>query len=229
MPSIQNNASRFTLFIGILILFGLHFAIPYATKYALVGFGKIDGIRLVAFWITRILSWVCLLLLIIYARKVEKQKLLLYAEKNYNILLFILSMIGIFAALFAGLFFIVRILMAAGLSKESVRLNEMLEMFRANNFLLIFTCLTAGVVEELTFRGYLMPRLEILFKSPVAAVFVSSILFGLLHFGYGTWAQIIAPFFIGLVFAYYYWEFRNIKVVIVCHILWDLLAIYARI
>jgi membrane protease YdiL (CAAX protease family) len=28
----------------------------------------------------------------------------------------------------------------------------------------VFTCLTAGITEEIIFRGYLLPRLEILLK-----------------------------------------------------------------
>jgi membrane protease YdiL (CAAX protease family) len=33
-----------------------------------------------------------------------------------------------------------------------------------NRLLLVFTCLTAGITEEIIFRGYLLPRLEILLK-----------------------------------------------------------------
>jgi membrane protease YdiL (CAAX protease family) len=229
MPLLQSNTKRVTLIAGILILLGLVFSVPFATRLLLRNISSFQDIRSLAFWVSRILFWVALFMIFVYAREVEKQKLLLYPEKKYKFYVYILSVIGIFMVLFGGLFWIAQILSVFGLSKESLKFHEMIVMFRGNHLLIVFTCLTAGVVEELTMRGYVMSRLEIIFKSPIAAIFISSILFGLLHFGYGTIAQIVAPFFIGLVFAYYYWEFRNIKVVIFCHVAWDLMAIYLKV
>ncbi len=117
------------------------------------------------------------------------------------------------------------ILTATGLNKQSKTLNGIAIILRANMPLLIFTALTAGVVEELIMRGYIQPRLEIIFKNPYAAIIVSSLLFGLLHYKYGTIANVIGPVFIGFVFAIYYWKFRNIKVIIICHFLWDVASL----
>ena len=66
----------------------------------------------------------------------------------------------------------------------------------------------------------------IIFKNPYLAIIVNSMLFGLLHIKYGTVINVLAPIFIGFVFSYYYWRFKNIKVVILCHFLWDLIAIF---
>jgi membrane protease YdiL (CAAX protease family) len=41
--------------------------------------------------------------------------------------------------------------------------------------LLVFTCLTAGITEEIIFRGYLLPRLEILLKNKNLSVIISSL------------------------------------------------------
>ena len=229
MIETNKPAKPLLLFFVILLLLVSLFAVPISAKFLLLHIPAIFKSKSVFFLISRLIFWSCLLIIFIYSRKIEKQKLILWEEKKYNFFIYVLSVIAIFMALFVGLFFISKTLLVLHYAKESAKFNEMLVMFRTNNLLIIFTCLTAGFVEELTFRGYLLPRMEIIFKSPVIAVFLSSILFGLLHFGYGTVFQIIAPFFIGLVFAYYYWEFRNIKVIIFCHVAWDLMAIYVKV
>jgi membrane protease YdiL (CAAX protease family) len=229
MQTIPGSPKRLTLIIGILLLFGTHFALPYATNFCLRNMHWVTDYQAASFWTSRYLYWVSLVILYAYAVEIEKQKLLLYEEKKYKFFVYVLSVIGIFLALFVGLFLIANILLKLGMNKESIRFDKIMDIFRSNHLLIIFTCLTAGIAEEVIYRGYLMSRLEIIFKSPVVSIFLSSILFGLMHYGYGTIIQIIAPFFIGLVFAYYYWEFRNIKVIILCHFMWDMMAIYARL
>lgn len=59
--------------------------------------------------------------------------------------------------------------------------------------------LTAGVCEELLYRGYLIWYLE-QFAGPIVAVVVSSVVFGLAHAGYGTKTGVKAGL-LGLVFA----------------------------
>ena len=110
-----------------------------------------------------------------------------------------------------------------------IPLDELMKIFRNDPFLMVFTCVTAGFVEELLFRGYLLPRLALLFNNSLVAVIVSSVLFGLMHFGYGTVINMVGPFIIGLVFAIYYWKFRNIKVLIFCHFTWDLMALLLKL
>ncbi|MGK4568498.1 CPBP family glutamic-type intramembrane protease [Flavobacterium sp. 3HN19-14] len=36
------------------------------------------------------------------------------------------------------------------------------------------------------------------------------------------------PFIIGTVFAVYYWKFRNIKILMICHFLWDFILLYMQ-
>ena len=102
---------------------------------------------------------------------------------------------------------------------------QILTVFRHDTPLMLFTCVTAGIVEEFVFRGYLMPRLQLLFNRPYITVLVSSLLFGILHVGYGTVAQVVVPIFIGVVFAIHYYHFRNIKILIFCHFFWDIQAL----
>jgi membrane protease YdiL (CAAX protease family) len=105
----------------------------------------------------------------------------------------------------------------------------MLVILRENHWLIFLTALTAGIVEELTFRGYLLPRMVSIFKSPAMGIIVSSVIFGLIHFGYGTVMQLVGPFFIGFILALYYYKYRNIKVIIFVHVVWDVMAIYLKI
>jgi len=104
----------------------------------------------------------------------------------------------------------------------------MLAMLRGRYGVIFFTSFTAGVVEEMLFRGYLLPRLALIFSSNVVAVIISSALFGLLHFGYNNWYHIVSAFFIGLVFALHYVKYRNIKILIICHFLWDIIILLLK-
>ena len=192
----------------------------------MLGLTKINATML---FVSRLLYWLCAALLWLYAHKVEQQDLLLRKEQPYPFSTYIVSAVLIFLTLFAGSIAINLILKAAKLTQTSSRLYELVSIFRQNTPLLLFTSLTAGVTEELMFRGYLQTRFEKLFNNPYIAIFLSSLLFGLLHYRYGTIANVLVPFFIGFVFAIYYWKYRNIKVLIVCHFLWDLIASYLLI
>ncbi|HET6992224.1 MAG TPA: type II CAAX endopeptidase family protein [Bacteroidia bacterium] len=229
MLAIPNTAKRSTLLWGILLLLLTLFVVAVFARpmlFFLLGTSKIN---LAALWIDRLFFWICLLLIFLYSFFIEKQQFLILGEKKYDFWIYIVSVFAIYAALFAGLFFISKTLIALKCNMESEMLKKLMVIFRAHKSLMIFTALTAGFVEELTFRGYLLPRLAILLKSPGWAIVISSVLFGLMHMGYGTIVQVAAPFFIGLVFAFYYWEFRNIKVLIFCHCAWDLLAMYVKL
>jgi len=212
--------------IGILLFLFAVSLFGTAPVLKLAGLSAVNSTILV---ITRLLYWIILLLLWLYAFKVEKQSLVIWQEKQYNFLFYVASIIGIFLVLFAGVLIISTALSFAGLNRTSARLTEIINLIRGKSWLLIFTALTAGVVEELIFRGYLLPRLAVIFKSNVAAIMVSSFLFGLLHYKYGTVVNVAGPVFIGFVFAWHYNKYRNIKIVIVCHFLWDVLALMAAL
>ncbi len=180
-------------------------------------------------FISRMLFWISLMLIWFYAIKFEKQKLLIWEEKKYNLGFYLIAIGSIFAVLFFGVTFIQTAFKLLGLQERSTVLLKMMQLLKGHYGLIFFTSLTAGVVEELIFRGYLQPRLTILFKNSTVAIVVSCLLFGLLHYQYGTIINMIGPFFIGFVFAYFYSKFRNIKIVILCHFIWDLLLLLISI
>ncbi|UAY51822.1 CPBP family intramembrane glutamic endopeptidase [Ferruginibacter albus] len=163
----------------------------------------------------------------LYADKVEKQKFLLWQENKYKFSKYLLY---VFVILLINLIFpaiVILILQVLMKTKEhSAKLEEVLHMLKGNNLLLLFAAVTAGITEELLFRGYLQPRLEMLFKNAFAAILVSAALFASIHIGYGTVKNIVGPFCIGIVFATFYWKYKNIKVLIFCHFFWDLALLY---
>jgi uncharacterized protein len=214
---------------GIIFLLSCLFMIAAFGSYSILYLLGIAEINSTGFFISRLLYWICAGLLYWYTRKVERQPLLLWQEKKYSFIFYLVSVIALLFVLFIGMFIIQAILLLSGLITKSARLSEITNILRTNSPLLIFTCLTAGFTEELIFRGYLLPRLEIVFKSPWLAIIISSLLFGLMHFKYGTVINIAGPIFIGLVFACYYRKYRNIKLLILFHFLWDLGVLFISI
>lgn len=223
MTAISQNPGKYVFgIIGILMLLFLISLIGSGWFLGLLG---LTAINANVFFTSRMLYWLCLGLLWLYSIKVEKQHILIWQERHYTFLNYLLSVVVIFLVLIAGMFLLQLIILFTGLNNHSKTLHEIVNILKANKGLLVFTALTAGVVEEFIMRGYIQPRLEIIFKNPNAAIIISSLLFGLLHYKYGTIVNVIGPVFIGLVFAVYYWKFRNIKVIIVCHFLWDLVSL----
>ena len=178
------------------------------------------------FIISRDLYWLCLFALMLYATRIEKNFFLVWKEKNYPSTFYLAAFPALFGILFFGIV-IVNIILIKGfhVAEHAEKLKAILNLFRENKWLLYFTVITAGVVEELIFRGYLMPRLQIIFKTKFWAVFISSALFGLMHFTYGTVLQVVGPFYIGLIFALFYEKYKSITTLIIIHAIWDLMTI----
>lgn len=185
------------------------------------------GILNTTFIITRALFWLLLAGFIFYARKVERSKLLLWDEKQYSFGIYVTFSLITFLAVILSMITVGLIMRILHLEFENVALEKINRVFKGNYLLIVLTCVTAGVTEELLFRGYLQPRLELLFRNRAIGIIGSAFFFGLLHFGFGTVQNIIGPFVIGIIFAIHYSYFRNIRFLVMFHILWDLLALFA--
>jgi membrane protease YdiL (CAAX protease family) len=85
-------------------------------------------------------------------------------------------------------------------------------------FLLILTAITAGIVEELIFRGYMLPRLDTLLNNQWAAIIIVSVLYAALYYTYGTWLNILIPFLGSIVFGFFYLKYRSLTVVVLARI-----------
>lgn len=177
------------------------------------------------FLISRFTIWLVLALLLVYASKAEKSPFLIWKETEYPLKISATALLKTMLQLFLVVYLVGILSLLFHLKTKSTHLSETLTLFHKNFFLLFFTCFTAGVTEELIFRGYLLPRLEILLKNTKLAILLSSILFGILHYGYGTLIHVIGPVLMGIVFAIQYQKYRNIKIVIIAHFLWDLIVL----
>lgn len=214
---------------GILLLLVVLFTVSFFGSHTILQVLGLTHANATVLFISRLVYWLCLLIICIYSIKIEKQPLLIWEEKNYKFGVYLIMVLAILLILFMGSGIIGVLLQVTKVNNKSVKMGEMIAILRGSFSLLIFTALTAGVVEELIFRGYLLPRLQIIFKKPFMAIILSSLLFGMVHIGYGTILQVIGPIFIGLVFAIYYSKYRNIKVLILCHFLWDFIALLAQV
>ncbi|MDR2236914.1 MAG: CPBP family intramembrane metalloprotease [Chryseobacterium sp.] len=177
------------------------------------------------FLISRMAIWMVLGIIVLYSLLVEKQTFLLWKEKKYPVLFYLKAVLVLyFICSFGGAFLnaVVQLLMDEKISDKLLQLSS---VFKDDYFLIVFTCLTAGAVEELLMRGYLQPRIEKIYNSPLAGIVVSALLFGILHSTYGTISQVIVPFFIGVVFAVFYKKYSNMIVLIICHFMIDFISL----
>jgi membrane protease YdiL (CAAX protease family) len=173
------------------------------------------------FIISRLFYWLWLTSIYIYVTRLERNPLLLWTEKRYSSGFYFASIFGILFVLAVGNVAVTYSLYFSGLYKP----NSILASLGLFSFpLKLFISLTAGIVEESVMRGYLMPRIQLFFKGKYWPVILSSIIFGLAHIRWGTLANVLVPTFIGVIFALHYQKYRNIKVLIACHFLWDLIG-----
>ncbi|HWR25486.1 MAG TPA: CPBP family intramembrane glutamic endopeptidase [Methanosarcina sp.] len=80
----------------------------------------------------------------------------------------------------------------------------------------IIMILFVGLVEELIFRSILQTRLEQALSSK-EALLITSILFGLMHSGYGTFYEILYTGFVGLFIGFAFYKTRSLPFVAVLH------------
>ncbi|AKB23290.1 CPBP family intramembrane glutamic endopeptidase [Methanosarcina sp. WH1] len=73
-----------------------------------------------------------------------------------------------------------------------------------------------GLVEELIFRSVLQTRLEDAL-SVREALLISSLLFGLMHSGYGTYQEILYTGFVGFIMGFVYYRTKSLPFITVLH------------
>ena len=213
-----------------LLLWGIVFCLLYLLACTFFNSMLMEylGMKKANVWIlllSRIEQWMLLLLLVGYALKIEKQGLLLWKNHNFKIHILLVHILLLYLTVLLVMIPIQLLISISGLNRVSPVLSNIKSILVNNPSMLPFVAITAGIVEEYVFRGYMQPRLEALFKSPLAGILISACLFGAIHYGFGTLTNMIGPFIIGLVFSVYYWKFRNIYALIGCHILIDLIAL----
>ena len=91
----------------------------------------------------------------------------------------------------------------------------------------VLVALTAGVCEELVFRGYLLEQYSRLAGSRTAAAILQAVLFGISH-GYQGWESMVTISVFGAIAAAAVVARRNVMPMIVAHALTDLSAAFLR-
>nr|WP_314499577.1 type II CAAX endopeptidase family protein [uncultured Chryseobacterium sp.] len=177
------------------------------------------------FFYNRLSLWAVLALILAYNFFIENRSFFAWEDKKYSAGFYIGAIIILYLICAVGGAFLNAVIMMVTQEKISDKLVQLSTLFKNNYFLIIFTCLTAGVTEELLMRAYIQPRIEKIYNSPFSGVVISALLFGILHSTYGTVGQVVVPFFIGIVFAIFYKLYSNIKILIICHFVFDFVSL----
>lgn len=177
------------------------------------------------FFYNRLSLWLVLLLVLIYNFFIENRSFFIWEDRKYSAGFYLTSIISLYLICVIGGTFLNAIIMLITHEKVSDKLLQLSSIFKNNYFLIFFTCLTAGVIEELLMRAYIQPRIEKIYNSPALGIIISSLLFGILHSTYGTIGQVVVPFFIGIVFSLFYKKYSNIKILIICHFMFDFISL----
>ncbi|MFL5766021.1 MAG: CPBP family intramembrane glutamic endopeptidase [Bacteroidia bacterium] len=221
-----HQASRSQVARGVVLAVLLSFIsiVPFGK---LLGFAQEDqAAQNIFLFVSRVLFWLALLAMYLYARRVEQQDFFIWKEQRYSFGIHVAFFFVTLIALIILLLFVAVALKALGIYTVSEKAKQIRETFRMYPVFGVFTCLTAGVVEEFIFRGYMLPRLEFLLRNRFASILISTLIFGLLHYGWGTLMNVIGPFVIGGIFAIHYSYFRNIKFLVFFHFFWDMVAVF---
>ncbi len=83
--------------------------------------------------------------------------------------------------------------------------------------LLLIIIVLGSVGEELTFRGILIKKIGYI---------PSTLLFGILHIGYGSIVEVLGATLIGAILGYYYIRWNRVQPLIIAHLVFNLLMLY---
>ncbi|OUJ18717.1 Metal-dependent membrane protease CAAX family [Methanonatronarchaeum thermophilum] len=124
----------------------------------------------------------------------------------------------IFAAITLLLaFLLTQTLSIFGIEEQNLLFEEMVAL---GPIMALIISLSAGIAEEIFFRGYLQTRIGLV---PAA------ILFALVHASYGVIIQIIGPLIMGLVIGYLYLKTQSVIGPIIAHTLYNLTVLLTAI
>lgn len=85
-------------------------------------------------------------------------------------------------------------------------------------FLLVYMVIIRSAAEEVFFRGFLVKRIGII---------PSTVFFAAMHVGYGSIAEIVGAFVLGLILSYAISKNGTVLPNIVAHIFYNLFAVFA--
>lgn len=180
------------------------------------GMGQVER-----WYISRLVCWVTLPFLYAYSVKIEHRDFILWEEKPYRAYFYVAA-VAILLLTDRGMILISKIPHYLKFHDDYKEMIYVDSLMKRSKVLLITTCITAAVTEELTLRGYVLPRLSLLFKTDYMPIIISAILFAALHIGYHNLSELIFTFLFGIVSAIFYNKYRNLKILMIYHFLYDL-------
>ena len=107
--------------------------------------------------------------------------------------------------------------------QETPFLAQLLPKTGREKFVFVFLSLSAGLGEELAYRGFLIPALAIVFGTAWGAVLLSSLVFGILH-SYQGWLGMARTALLGMVLAVSFVVTGSLWPAILAHALLDVLV-----
>ncbi len=168
--------------------------------------------------IFRLMIWLFLGLIYLCAVKIENQRFFLWEEERYTALFYILSVI-VLLGLDSIMGAIINIpFVHSDLSNYHHKLQLINKLSKPSKYLGV---VTAAFCEELIFRVYLIPRLQLFFLNKWYPIVISALFFSLSHLGYQTMYYVIDTLGVGILLGYHYQKYHNIKSLIIFHFLLD--------
>jgi membrane protease YdiL (CAAX protease family) len=173
---------------------------------------------------SEVFKWLTLGILYLYATRFELNDFLLWREEKYNAV-FYLKFIILIYLMVRGAVIISNIPHVLGYHDNYQIMRKTDTVINQYPLLLACVCLTAGISEELIFRGYILSRLSLFFKNQHWPVVISALIFASVHLGYKNLGELIFVFIFGLIFGYHYQRYRNLLVLMIVHFITDFIAI----
>jgi len=162
-------------------------------------------------------DWIIVLVLFLIIYFWEKKNLRSIGIKSMEKIDFFYGFIILFIQL-ALLFFTDFFVNLLGLTSQSAETSRVLLL---PIYLQLFIVITAGITEEIIFRGYLIERLNLLSKNLIISGIISYILFVIFHIPFWGLGGAIQIAFWTIPITIYYIKRRNLTTCILVHLAYD--------
>jgi membrane protease YdiL (CAAX protease family) len=212
----QDKPKNFILITGMALAVLLPLSMIFLRRYPHIDYTEKIYYSLVIDWVTVLILW-------LYAYKIERNSLLIWTGGDTGVGFTIVSVLVLYM-LYVLVVVISSIPWWFGYRENGRLATEILRLLRGHPILIFFISITAGVTEEITIRGYLLTRLSMYFKGYYVPVIISSAIFSALHYSYHSLSEFIFTFLLGIVCSVYYIRYRNIHALIIVHFLIDFIV-----
>jgi len=157
-----------------------------------------------------------------FKKKKLREALVELIPKSQSLKKEVLGSIALFSALFIGFILIASVIAivdeTTGMPINDLeKVNNVIDAeIQFNIGLFLATIIVVVFIEEFFFRAFLVPR---------AGMIPATLIFTFFHYGYGSIAEIIGVFFLGLILAYWFKKRKSIIQNYFGHLFYNLLAI----